>query len=334
LTADLNAKYPGTESPERRMVCWGELVWDFFGDFCNDFRDEGPRLGGSAANVAYHLRRLGAGVDLVSLVGADELGNRAVADLTRNGVGTRLVQRDAGGATGAVRITPSPDGPDFEPRFERMSRARFSELRVESRASDTFRRADAVCFAAVAQGTLLAAGPLAEALELASPRCLRFCDLNLRPPTADPGAVRALADLSDVVKVNVHELAVLERSVGASDGVAWLLARRPRLVAVTRGRDGARLVTRRSVLEDPGYRADPGGDPIGAGDAFVAALAHSVLEKRALPVALGAANRYASFVASSRGAQPPVPAALIAAVTGRGPEAPPPGEPDISRKDR
>jgi sugar/nucleoside kinase (ribokinase family) len=54
----------------RPIVSYGELLWDRFPD--------GERLGGCAANVAFHLAQLGAHALLVSRVGDDELGRRAV----------------------------------------------------------------------------------------------------------------------------------------------------------------------------------------------------------------------------------------------------------------
>src|SRR5450432_1344717 len=60
--------------PRPRFIAYGELLWDLFPD--------GARLGGAAANAAYHAACLGAESLLVSRVGSDELGARAVSELT------------------------------------------------------------------------------------------------------------------------------------------------------------------------------------------------------------------------------------------------------------
>jgi fructokinase len=60
-----------TRPPE--FIAWGELLWDLFPDTA--------RLGGAAANAAYHAHCLGARSLLVSRVGRDPLGMGARAEL-------------------------------------------------------------------------------------------------------------------------------------------------------------------------------------------------------------------------------------------------------------
>ncbi|MCE7893681.1 MAG: hypothetical protein DYH12_28955, partial [Sorangiineae bacterium PRO1] len=67
-TAAVCERLPDVErSP--RIVAFGELLFDLFPD--------GPRLGGAAANMAFHAAALGARALLVSRVGDDPLGRRA-----------------------------------------------------------------------------------------------------------------------------------------------------------------------------------------------------------------------------------------------------------------
>ena len=60
------------------VICVGELLWDIL-------RTGQRLLGGAPANVAYHLKRLGADVRLISRVGEDELGAAARLELERLG---------------------------------------------------------------------------------------------------------------------------------------------------------------------------------------------------------------------------------------------------------
>ena len=96
--------------PRPRFIAWGELLWDLFRD--------GPRLGGAAANAAYHAACLGAQSHLVSRVGQDELGARALRELSELGVDVNVVQVDADAPTGTVQVEivhgeprTLPDGP-------------------------------------------------------------------------------------------------------------------------------------------------------------------------------------------------------------------------------
>ncbi len=88
-----------------RLVSWGELLWDLFPD--------GARLGGGAANVAYHASLLGARAALVSRVGDDALGRRALTELSSRGVDVSAVQIDADAPTGSVRVELAQGEPRF-----------------------------------------------------------------------------------------------------------------------------------------------------------------------------------------------------------------------------
>lgn len=81
-----------------RLVAIGELLWDLFPD--------GARLGGAPANVAAHAAALGADAALVSRVGRDAEGVRALRALAARGAASReAVQRFVAAAPeGCLRV--------------------------------------------------------------------------------------------------------------------------------------------------------------------------------------------------------------------------------------
>ncbi len=288
-----------------RVLAWGEVLWDIFAD--------GPRLGGAAANVAYHAAQLGADAALVSRVGHDELGARACAELARCGVDVSLIQRDPNAATGTVTVTMDRG----EPRYRIANEVAWDRITADEPVLRAVSRADVLCFGTLAQRTVLGAGALRAAWDTAPPGCLRVCDLNVRPPFAAPAVIDTAVAHADVVKLNEAEAALVAREAGVTDAVAWLLGRGVRLVALTRGARGCALVTAAARAEHPGFPVPAGvGDPVGAGDAFVAVLAVELGRARAIPDELASlaarANRIASYVASCPGAMPPIPARLAA----------------------
>ena len=75
---------------QKTIVGAGEILWDVFPD--------GPRFGGAPSNFACsaaELARESAAVFVVSAVGNDELGERALASLQQHQVRTAEVQRNA-----------------------------------------------------------------------------------------------------------------------------------------------------------------------------------------------------------------------------------------------
>src|SRR5262249_50413381 len=58
------------------VVIWGEFLWDRFSAALG-----GDRLGGAPVNVAWHLAQVGGWAQLVTRVGDDADGRRALAEL-------------------------------------------------------------------------------------------------------------------------------------------------------------------------------------------------------------------------------------------------------------
>jgi fructokinase len=82
-----------------------------------------------------------------------------------------------------------------------------------------------------------------------------------------------------------------------------------RLVALTRGDQGAVLCRGEEISECPGFPTTV-VDTVGAGDAFTAALILGLLNDRPLDAINEAACKIAAFVCSQPGATPELPAGL------------------------
>jgi fructokinase len=283
-----------------RVVSWGEVLWDEYPD--------GARLGGAPANLAYHLATLGRPVTLISRVGADERGRRAIADLASAGVDVRAIQLDPVRPTGAVAVKVV----DGEARYALRPDAAWEAIELDAAGRAALADAGVLCLGALAlrRGIAAAAAAVAalpQGAEVAS-------DPNLRDGRDAPATLRWLLEQARVLKLNEHEAEVLGARLGVPDVVAWLLDQGARLIAITRGARGARLVTPSARIDHDGVAAAPGGDSVGCGDAFTAALLHHRLAGSSLERTVEAACRYGAFVAGHRGAMPPVPADVLAAV--------------------
>lgn len=281
---------------QHTIVGMGELVWDVF--------DDGQRrLGGAPANMAYHATTLGDVGAVASRVGDDEPGAEAVERLRRGGLVVDAVQVDAGRPTGRVDITLAAG----QPSFNIDERAAWLAMEWTPALEALLAGADLVCF-----GSLLLACSAGRLLlrraRQAAPLAVWLLDLNLRPPLVKAEAVEAALAAADVVKLSEEEELEVAQRLGVSEAARHLVdVRGLTAVTVTRGDRGSTLVTPEGVTEHPAAAAEPGGDAVGAGDAFTAVLAHHLVRGHALPAAQAAANRYAAYVASCRGAMPEVP---------------------------
>ena len=304
----------------RLILGIGELLWDEF--------PERALLGGAPANFTVMAGRLGNHAAILSRIGRDELGKRAIATLDPLPADTGRVQIDPAHETGRVTVTLK-DG-QGEYRFHEPSAWDFLELTDEW--VQLAERADAICFGSLAQRALVSRQTIQTLVAETSSVCSRVFDVNLRPPFYSAETLQESLELATVVKMNDAELPVILGSLGlpAEDeptasrlraGAGRLLAEFPnvQMVAITRGANGSLLVKRDECHDHPGI-ATPVADTIGAGDAFTAAMTHYLLRGASLPVLNEAGNRWGSWMASQAGAMPVLPGAvrdrITAAVTG------------------
>ena len=283
-----------------RILSCGEVLWDLF--------PEGPRFGGAPANFACHAAILGGEVTMLSAVGNDARGDEALAILRGFGLDTSLVQRITGAPTGSVGVSVDAAGkPCFEihvgSAWDCIAWTDALEARVES--------VDAIYFGTLGQRGERSRDTIRHALSLAKERhILRVLDVNLRRPFYDAALIRESIAQASVLKLSDDELSEVAAACGNSlqaKPEATLRALLTRfaldLVAMTRGAQGALLVSADSVVDQPGIPTKV-VDTVGAGDSFTAALTLGLLRGEAHGVILRKACEIASAVCAQAGAVP------------------------------
>jgi fructokinase len=289
-------------STDQAVIIWGELLWDMFPD--------GAKLGGAPTNVAWHLAQAGGWARLITRIGDDEPGRRALDELG-DLVDTSLVQIDPDRATGEVQVALDDRG---EARYRLVPGRAWERIACTDDAIGALGEASVVIYGTLAQHTAEGLEGWRAAMNAAHGRCLKVCDVNLRrtdtASVAEGVAVLAALERADVVKVNDRELAALADWLGWGDPIDEL-RKRPRVVAVTHGAGGSTLFGESTAIEIAGVHAAAGGDNVGCGDAYLAILVHGMTLGWDLATSGHAASRWAAAVASVRGATPRFEAAHI-----------------------
>jgi ribokinase len=219
--------------------------------------------GGKGSNQAVQAARCGARVALVAAVGADAVGEAALAMWRDAGVDVAGVARSPGVGTGMAAILVDAHG-ENSIVVAPGANAALTPAQVETAAS-SLRRARLV----LAQ--LETPAPAVQrAFELARAAGVTTA-LNAAP--APEALAPALLGLTDILFVNRVEACALAGAQDPRNAAAILLARVGRAVVLTLGAEGA-LVLRRDepALAQPA-RAVPVVDTTGAGDAFIGAFA-------------------------------------------------------------
>jgi fructokinase len=309
----------------------GEALVDFVPAGRDGLFEAAP--GGSPANVAVGLARLGVEVRLLARLADDLLGHRVRAHLAGNGVDLSFAVRAAEPTSLAIVAVGHQGVVEYD-------------FRVQGTA-DWQWRDDELAGALDGQVVALHAGSLALTMPPGADVLQRLLakardavtisyDPNCRPllmgsPNAVRGRIEALVGLSDVVKASADDLDwLLPGHAPEQVAEAWL-ARGPSLVVITLGPAGLLVATRQGgVLRRPGRRVEV-VDTVGAGDACMSALLAG-LHRRGL---LGAERRPALRATDAATVQEVADeAVLAAAITCTRPGADPPTAEDLLATDR
>ncbi len=282
----------------------GELLWDLL--------PEGPRLGGAPANFAVTAGRLGAHSAILSRIGRDDLGRRAVELLDPLPADTEFLQVDPAHETGRVTVALK----DGQPEYTIHEPAAWDFMELTDDWVRLAERADAICFGSLAQRAVESRQTIQTLASQTRAGCIRVFDVNLRAPFYSSEVIQESLELAGVVKMNDAEVPVVMKLLGfpetetLREACGRLLQEFPalKLAAVTRGGQGSVLVSREGWHEHPGIAVKV-MDTIGAGDAFTAAMTHTLLFGAGLDAAglarlNEAGNRWGSWVASQSGAMP------------------------------
>jgi fructokinase len=297
------------------------------GEILVDLIEHGPgravaHPGGSPANVAVALARLGGAVNLMTQLGKDTHGNLLLAHLRDNGVDLAPGSLLDCPRTSSARTLLSPDGEasyTFDITWQRFTAP-----------------ATAPTVSCVHTGSLAAMLPpgaedVAALVRAACQTSMVSFDPNCRPALFDDvrkarDRVVAMVATSDIVKVS-------------RDDLGWLYPRRPYqdiahewldhgagLIVVTLAGGGAWACTPQREKAVDAYPVEV-VDTVGAGDAFTAGLLAALSRADLLGVTrraeLGAiddatltevltfASRVAAVTCGRRGADPPTSADLV-----------------------
>ncbi|WP_026542278.1 carbohydrate kinase family protein [Paenarthrobacter nicotinovorans] len=305
--------YPGgsAQNPLDVLVIGEALV-----DIVNTREGRISYPGGSPANVAYGLGRLGVPTGLLTAIGEDEHGAAITSHLHSAGVqllpGSTSLTR-----TATATATLAADGSasyEFDILWELPPVAPAMIPKVLHTGS-------------IATFLAPGAASVRTLLEQSHDSCLVTYDPNIRPALLGSHAeaqqtFEDLLPLIDVIKLSDEDAQWLYPESSPDDVASRLLNHGARMAVITRGAEGALLATPGARATIPSVKTNV-ADTIGAGDSYMAALIFELLargEKAFAPTALGDIGQTAAVAAaitvSRPGANPPTSDELQARLEG------------------
>ncbi|TRA88119.1 ribokinase [Rhizobium rhizogenes] len=253
--------------------------------------------GGKGANQAVAAARLGADVMMVTRVGDDVFADNTIRNLESFGVDTRHVVRVAGKSSGVAPIFVEQSG-ENSILIVKGANADLLPAEVDKAAADLKQCGLILMQMEVPVETVY------HTIELAAQNGIETI-LNPAPAAAnlDPERIRQVTFLVP----NESELALLSGLPTETDeaiitAARSLIARGIRIVIVTLGGRGARMITSDEIVNIEPVKVTP-KDTTGAGDAFIGSFARFYAETGEVVSSLKKASLYAAHSITRPGTQ-------------------------------
>ncbi|MBR1797269.1 MAG: sucrose-6-phosphate hydrolase [Clostridiales bacterium] len=277
--ADSDATVYGLSQKPRKLIAIGEALIDFIPDKTGcDFHEVtafSPKLGGAPANVCGAFAKLSGKSKILTMLGQDPFGDRILKELDEAGIDTSCVLRTDEANTALAFVSLAKDGNRTFSFYRNPSADMLlNEYQIYERMLDDIY---ALHFCSVSLGDFPMRKAHRKAIDMARARgAIISFDPNLRPALwksteAMKEAVSEFVPVADILKISDEELEFITGQTDIDEACKELLAVGVKLIVYTRGKNGAKLITRKTSGEDPGVEVQA-VDTTGAGDGFIGAL--------------------------------------------------------------
>jgi len=273
-------------------------------------------VGGSPANIAIGMSRLGANTGFIGKVSDDQMGRFIVDYLRRNRLDTSQVTTDRTGASTGLAFTEIKSPTDCSILMYRDNAA---DLKLSTAdVSEAYVRNAKVM---LISGTALAASPSREAVFLALEYARRhdvvaMFDLDYRPYTwknsDEIGIYYALAaEKCDVIIGTREEFDLMERFGGGGAGDEatadrWF-AHRASIVVIKHGKDGSFAYTKEGTVHRGKVFPANIVKTFGAGDAYASSFIYGLLQGWSIDKCMEMGSASAAIVISSHSCSDALP---------------------------
>ncbi len=277
-----------------QIICFGETLWDML--------PSGHLPGGAPMNVAIHLKYNHYNPFVISRVGTDDLGEALLDFLRKKEVSTEFIQIGKTHLTGVVKVNVDDKN---EITYKIVEPVAWDYIQYEEKVAGQVAQSDVFVY-----GSLAARNPTTREtlLQYLLKAKLKVFDVNLRPPHYTPERIEQLLQFADLVKMNHQELELISgwlKLAGNEQQQMDQVLRKFKLqmVILTRGENGASVLTNEGYWEHPGYKVVV-EDTIGSGDSFLATFLSNYLQQQPIPACLRKACVVGAYVATCKGATP------------------------------
>ena len=285
-----------------KVLLFGEILWDII--------DSKPYIGGAPFNLAAHLTKMGLKSTLISSVGKDALGRKALKEAEKRGIDSSFITVHPNLPTGIVEVSLDEKG---HPSYLIKEDVAWDNIILNQDLADSSAKNkwEVFCFGTLAQRTKENREVLSQIISQVHPHQV-FYDLNLRQNYYKKEWIEKSLCQSSIVKLNDREaLVVSELLFGEILKQENFIQRISQeydlpIVCITHGKNGSSIYCDGKLEKVAGING-PVADTVGGGDSYSAGFLFSYLCGTSIYEAAEFAEIVGNFVVSQSGAVPKYP---------------------------
>ncbi|WP_242084451.1 carbohydrate kinase family protein [Aestuariivivens sediminis] len=293
------------------IISVGEVLIDFIGHQqgvqINNTRDYHRYLGGSPANVAMNMARLGLKPVLVATVGDDGFGEYVFHRLSQVGVNTDYIKKIIDKPTSVIFVSRTDGTPDFIPF--RKADCCIYEDQITTELLKKTKIFHTTCFALSkepAQSTILKKAK--EAFELG---CKLSLDVNYakklwKSQEDAVNIVKAYCQYDPLIKISEDDmLRFFEKKLPHEDIFDFFHGNGVETICLTLGSSGVKLSQKgKEIIQLPAIKIENVMDATGAGDAFWSGFLYAYIKEKPIEDCLEVALKLAALKLQNVGRLP------------------------------
>ncbi len=287
-----------------KLIAFGEVIWDRY--------ESGDVIGGAPFNFCGHAAHFGDEAYILSAVGKDSLGDRAIEAAKKFGIRTDLLQRNDN-ETGACLVTLDENK---VPNYNVLTGTAYDRIVADGEVIGKINalHADVFYF-----GTLIQRDPVSRtALRNILANCTFpeiFCDINIRKNCFDRESLELCLSKATIIKISdeeahyIYDLGILPADGEGIDLLpAKLAGKYPNLkiIILTLGAKGSVLYDAKEgkTIPSPKPADVKVVSTVGAGDSFGASFLHHYMAGESFDKCLSEATATSDFVVAHKDAIP------------------------------
>lgn len=287
---------------EMKVVGLGEVVWDIFGT--------SQKQGGAPCNFGMHMAQLGFDSYVITAVGDDELGKKALD--TIHSFGAKTVDPVVNYETSTVIITLNNGIPSYNVKLN----VAWDHLEMNEKKLELAKDTVAVCFGTIALRSEETRKSIMTFLRSMNPNSYRVFDVNLRQHFYSDQVILDSLSLSNIVKMSDEEVFIVGQACGiVSDdmlevfkGIHNKYAMKYSLL--TLGDKGSYVLTGDKCIFCEASHVNA-VNTVGAGDSFTAIFCGMLLRGKPVEECQRLASEVAGYVCTQETAMPRLPQDML-----------------------